>query len=183
MKDNTENIIKNYEDSSIKVLKLLNYNNQKTSIKEIENEYLIEDNFENALSEVYDIIMHSGEKIKNKIPDQFITFLDQNKNKDYKVNINYNKNINEQKLLKNTKILLSLIYRDYLVDEENRRELLETEKEKMEKKYEIQWKRHETKRENIQNDKEKQLITIKKQTIIEKIIDIIKKLTSRDDTQ
>lgn len=176
MEGNTENIIRNYEDSSVKVLKLLNYNNEKRNMEKIRNKNLIEDNLENSLSEVYDIIMHSGEKIKNKIPAQFIVFLDKNRNKNYTVNINYNKNINDQKLLKNTRILLSLIYRDYLVDEKNRRMLLETEKEKIKDKYEIQWKKYETKDEN---NNEKKLMVIKKQTIVEKIIDIIKKLTSR----
>ena len=177
MEGNTENIIRNYEDSSVKVLKLLNYNNEKRNMEKIRNKNLIEDNLENSLSEVYDIIMQSGEKIKNKIPAQFIVFLDKNRNKNYTVNINYNKNINDQKLLKNTRILLSLIYRDYLVDEKNRRMLLETEKEKIKDKYEIQWKRHKTTDEK--NNKE-QLMIIKKQTVLEKIIDTIKKLTSRD---
>ena len=179
MEGNTENIIRNYEGSSIKILKLLNYNNQKKNIEKIKYKSLIEDNFENTLSEVYDIIIHSGEKIKNKIPAQFIVFLDKNRNKNYAVNINYNKNINDQKLLKNTKILLSLIYRDYLVDKETRRILLEEETEKIKEKYDIKWKRYETKDENIENNNEKKIMVIEKQTIIEKIINIIKKIISR----
>ena len=35
MEGNTENIIRNYEGSSIKILKLLNYNNQKKNIEKI----------------------------------------------------------------------------------------------------------------------------------------------------
>jgi hypothetical protein len=38
--------------------------------------------------------------------------------KQYKLNIDYNININEQNLLSDTRIILSLIYRDYLLNEE-----------------------------------------------------------------
>ncbi len=96
---------------------------------------------ENALAEVYDIIMHSENTVIEKIPHKFIKFLEDNKNNNYKVNIDYNKNINNQKLLKDTRIILSLIYRDYLVTKEQKNILIEQEEKYLKDKYEVKFDR------------------------------------------
>ena len=58
--------------------------------------------------------------MQDKIPSSVIKFIDDNRNKDYKINIDYSKNINEQPIKKDTRILLSIIYRDYLCGDEER---------------------------------------------------------------
>ena len=58
---------------------------------------------ENALAEVYDIIMHSEKTILEKIPISFINFIKDNKNNDYEVKINYSENINKQKCFRRNK--------------------------------------------------------------------------------
>lgn len=75
-----------------------------------------------SFNETYDIICHLDRKLYNKIPKDFIKFIEQNIDYNYKVNIDYSKSINEQKLQRDTRVLLSLIYRDYLcsLDEKNR---------------------------------------------------------------
>ena len=82
-----------------------------------------------SYSEVYDIIKHLDKKLYNKIPTGFIEMLKENMDKNYNVEIDYNKSINKQKLLKDTKIILSIIYRDYLCSEEKKKELIEKDKE------------------------------------------------------
>ena len=62
-----------------------------------------------SFCEVYDILQHLNTKLYKKIPQSFIEFIDENRNKEYKVNIDYTKSINSQKLQKNTRIILSLI--------------------------------------------------------------------------
>lgn len=42
----------------------------------------------------------------------------------YRINLDYSKNINEQELLQDTKVIMSLIYRDYLCSEEERNKLI-----------------------------------------------------------
>ena len=58
--------------------------------------------------------------------------------------IDYSKNINEQNLLRDTRIILSLIYRDYICSEEKRQELIEKDRieikeyeEKQKEKYDV----------------------------------------------
>ena len=85
-------------------------------------------NIKQSYSEVYDIIKNIGPELENKIPSKFIDVLEQNRDKNYKVNIDYTKSITEQELLKDTKVILGLIYRDFLCDKEKRKELIEQDK-------------------------------------------------------
>ena len=89
----------------------------------------MENTMNQSYSEVYDIIKHLDKKLYNKIPTGFIEMLKENMDKNYNVEIDYNKSINKQKLLKDTKIILSIIYRDYLCSEEKKKELIEKDKE------------------------------------------------------
>lgn len=70
-----------------------------------------------AFSEVYDIINHMDNEIKEKIPNGFINLVKNNMDINYKIDIDYSQSIVNQNLLHETKILLSLIYRDYICDE------------------------------------------------------------------
>lgn len=88
----------------------------------------MENTMNQSYSEVYDIIKHLDKKLYNKIPTRFIEMLKENMDNNYNVEIDYNKSINEQKLLKDTKIILSIIYRDYLCSEEKKKELIEKDK-------------------------------------------------------
>ena len=63
-----------------------------------------------AFSEVYDILNHLEEELYNKIPTKFIGFLEDNMDKEYIPNISYSKDISEQPLLRETKVILSIVY-------------------------------------------------------------------------
>lgn len=53
------------------------------------------------------------------------------------MNIDYSKSINEQELLKDTRIILSLIYRDYICSKEEKNELLLKDKKEIEEQERI----------------------------------------------
>ena len=139
---------------------------------------------ENALAEVYDIIMHSEQAIVEKIPTKFLEFIKDNKNDNYKVNINYNENINNQKLLKDTRIILSLIYRDYLIPKDQRKSLLEQEEKYIREKYKVTFNtenaipdKKETEN-NVIKEENTQMIEYKEsifKRIINRILKIFKK--------
>lgn len=136
-----------------------------------------------VFSEVYDIIFHMEKELYNKIPKQFIHFIKENKDDNYIVNIDYSKSINEQELLQQTRVMLSLIYRDYLCDEEERKELLENDKKELKR---IEDEIRETynpddifknkKPENYDNNLP---IEIKRKNLLEKIIEFIKKIIKK----
>ena len=97
-----------------------------------------------ALSDLSVIIQMMSENMRQKISPKFIKFIEENKDMNYESNINKKIPIRNQKLNENTKMLLALIYRDYLCSESIRKELLKKEKIEIEnieneqrKKYEI----------------------------------------------
>lgn len=109
---------------------------------------IIKNNSRQAFSEVYDIINHLEQNLYKKIPTKFVKLIKENRDLNYVVNIDYTENINKQKLLKETRVILSLIYRDYLVTPEERKKLLEQDKIKLkeeerelQEKYEIHFKK------------------------------------------
>ncbi len=89
----------------------------------------------NAYTEVYDIILHLDENFKKKIPSKFIEIIKENRNINYSVNIDYSKKIVEQNVLHDTKVILSVIYRDFLVDSETKIKLKNEDKLLTEKEY------------------------------------------------
>ena len=89
----------------------------------------MEDNYRKTLTEVFDIINHSEQEIKNKIPKKLLEYLKNNIKKDYIVNIDYNDYNWDKKIKQDTREILALIYRDYLVSSEERYQLLQEEKE------------------------------------------------------
>ena len=136
-----------------------------------------------AFSEVYDIIYNF--EINNKIPKSFIELIDNNRDKQYKVNIDYTKSINDQELQKGTRVILALIYRDYLCSQEERENLIKQDKEILEKIEEE--KREKYNYDNIFKNKEtpeikKEIVAIveyKQSNFILKILNKIKKFLNK----
>lgn len=130
-----------------------------------------------SFTETYDIVMHLEKSLYNKIPNSFIQMLKDNKDDNYKVNIDYSKNINEQVLLKDTRVILSLIYRDYICSKEKRQELIEKDKielkeyeERLNEKYDI-----ENIFENRKKAQEQTQMVEYKETFFKKLINKILK--------
>lgn len=150
-----------------------------------------------AFSEVYDVIGHFEEEMQEKIPKSFINLIKENRDLDYEFNIDYSKDIKKQ-LLKESKVILSLIYRDYLCSKEKREELLALDLEEirreekiLQEKYEIDFESRkkekvekiEDKKEIQDNKEEKQEetlpIKVEKEKWYIKIFNFIKKIFKR----
>lgn len=84
-------------------------------------------------SEIVEILNHTDKQLVEKIPDSFIKFLFENMDKEYRVEINFFNENWEDTILEETKAILALIYRDYIVSAEERKELLIEEKREVEK--------------------------------------------------
>ena len=137
-----------------------------------------------SFSEVYDILMHLETKLFRKIPQKFIDMIKENRDTGYKVSIDYTKDINQQELLKETRVILSLIYRDYLCSSEKREELRNADRIELEKfEYEMREKYNP---DNIfKNNKETEQIQdlpieIKKDNLIQRVINYIKDYLKKD---
>jgi hypothetical protein len=80
--------------------------------------------YQRSLTELNVILNYMNIEHVKKIPTKFINFINNNMDKDYIPNINKNIPIDQQELRKDTKILLSLIYRNYWCDNELKKDLL-----------------------------------------------------------
>ena len=103
-----------------------NQSKEKKSMEEIiyKDGYLYKD--------VYTIIQMMGEELKEKINPQFISFLEENQDKEYISQIDSSKPLKEQALRKEVRLLLSIIYIQYFCNKEKKIELLEHDKRLLE---------------------------------------------------
>ncbi len=88
--------------------------------------------YRDGLAEVDIILGFADQESLDKIPESFKTFIIENKSK-YISKIDPQKSLEEQKLLYETKVILSIMYRDYWSSEEEREQILLNEKEELEK--------------------------------------------------
>ncbi len=137
-----------------------------------------------AFTEVKDIINHMETRVYNKIPKEVIELIEENENKEYKPNIDYSKNINNQILLEDTKIILALIYREFVCSKEKREELIRREQIKISKIEEEKRKKYNPnelfKKKEIEAKKQETTedtrMTLYKKSIFTRIINKIKNI-------
>lgn len=75
-----------------------------------------------SLTEVNYILTFTDKDIVNKIPLKFKKFLEENEALDYFPEIDLAKSLKEQNLKKYTQIILAMIYKDFICDENKRAE-------------------------------------------------------------
>lgn len=138
-----------------------------------------------AFSEVDTILEYSNEEIRNKIPNDFILLIKNNKDINQKLVLDEKKPLNEQKILIETREILALIYRDYLCSEAERKELIKINNQKLEEineEYDIQnifdKRKNKVSAEDDIN-KETLPVVINKEKWYKKIFNFIKKLIKR----
>ena len=135
----------------------------------------------NEFADGYDIQIakYLSEDLLNKIPKEFIDNIKENMSTSYILKYDNTKGINEQNLKQETRAILSVIYRDYICDENIKKEIIQKDRK--------EWFDLETKKEhgnievfpqkpikNLNTKENKALQVVKKQNIIIKIIEKIK---------
>ena len=127
-------------------------------------------------------------EMREKISKGFINFIEKNKDINYNSNINPKVPLNKQSINKETKEMLGIIYRDYLCDNEKRRELLHQEQNELKRYEEHQRELYNPdnifKNRNNVSDEEKEKIeevslVVHKENIIKKIINKIKQFFAK----
>ena len=125
--------------------------------------------YEKVLREVEYILQQFPKEIQNKIPDDFRNDIIKNMDVTYiPETYNKNKTLDEQNISEETKKILALIYRNYLVSDEERKKLITEEnniREKLEKK-----KRKKYSVEDIFNNKTKNSQNINSNADADKLI-------------
>lgn len=140
----------------------------------------MEDKYSIALKEVHVVLENSEDSIKEKIPDNFKSFIEKNMEKDYIPNIDFNDRYWNHNIMEETKQILAAIYRDYLVSETERKLLLEEEtiQDSLREKYNTNiFEQKDSKIESLENrENKKNLQLTTKETIFFKIINKIKSI-------
>lgn len=142
--------------------------------------------YSKAFVELNEIISNMNENLKNKIPDKTIKAIELAKDKNYIFNYDKSKSLAEQKLLPETKSLLSVIYSDYLCSPEERKKWQEYDKFEMQKREELKATKYNNNifenvknTENIiaiNNEKNLQVVNDKKISLWVKIKQFIRRL-------
>lgn len=83
-----------------------------------------------AVSDVYEIVMHMSKEDREKIPENAMKFLKENRDKGHHSSIDFTKPIEKQKLSKDTASLLSVyIFMSFCENKEDKLKLIEQLKE------------------------------------------------------
>ena len=143
-----------------------------------------------AFKETNEILKYISDDEKKKINASFWNFMKRNEDKNYEFKIDPKKDLEEYDLLHETKVLLVMIYKDYLCSQEEKVEIAKQIKEN-DKKYLEEMNRNIFKQperkveepkieEQIESqpieEKEEHLATVNDESIFNKIIKFIKKL-------
>ena len=139
------------------------------------------DVYAKAYTELYEILKNISENDLNKIPNEILMILEEKRDKGYEFKLQENIEFENQKLLRETKILLAILYRDYWATKEEKERITQKWKgdiikseEKKKIKYDELFK---NKKEHIieQKNDNNLPVEVKKEKLFKKIISFIKK--------
>ena len=142
--------------------------------------------YANAYTEVLEILKFIPKTDYNKIPQDMIKVFSYNQNKNYIFNYNPLQSLDDQNVSKKAKLIISILFRDYWAQDNQRAKILNKEKidrmrfeEEKQEKYNVN-NLFKNKQENFQNsERNTSLIEVKEknflQKIIEKIINLFRK--------
>lgn len=137
----------------------------------------MEQTYEEAITELLDILNYTKIDDVNKIPPKFIEYLKQHSSKTYVPNLDHTQELKDMKLKPKTKALVSLIYREYFCNEIQRKEYdKKLVKAELEYQKELQEKYNEDnlfKNKLPENVEEKAIIKTKERNLLKKMLNII----------
>ena len=136
-------------------------------------------NYNNAFTEVYEILNCLDKEEVNKIPEEVRNAIEKNRNLDYNYEVNYDEDLSNQPMLTETKAILFNLFRDYLSTPEQKQKILKMQQEE---RIENEQNKQEKYNKNIFEEKketnktEKLEITEYKESFINKAWNYIKNL-------
>lgn len=141
----------------------------------------MEEQYPRAYAETIYLLKRLTKSEYNNIPPDVIEMIEQKADKEYESKLDENNNLNEKDLLKETRILLAIIYEKYFATEKEKRDkYIEIENKKKEK-YDIDVfkSREKTDIANVQNNNQEMHLTKYKESIWEKIKKFVFKIINK----
>lgn len=143
-------------------------------------------NRKNAYTEVYRILQELNEEEYNKIPPEVIETIEVNKNEDYEYELDDELELKKQPMLPETKAILFNLFRDYLATPEQKAKIIRMQNEarqknelKKQKIYNTDVFANKSKESLTENSNETMQVVEYKESIIKKIISIIKNIFTK----
>ncbi len=90
-------------------------------------------NYKKALSEVNEILKYTDDDVVNRIPKKFMSFIKDNMEPNYKFEVQAGLDLSKQPISNETRVILAMIYRDYICSDEEKKALLNKEEKKLER--------------------------------------------------
>lgn len=141
--------------------------------------------YHKVFKEFREIIKFFPKNEYKKIPKHFIDFIEENMDNNHEYKVEHVDDFQNQEMLEETRILLSIVYRDFLASDEEKKQIIESENEELLQEEKISQEKYDVytifeKRNNnkmkMQNDVliEKNLVVVKEkwyQKLLNKIRD------------
>lgn len=90
---------------------------------------MIDIKYQNAFTEVLEILKSISKEDYDKIPSEEISVFENNKNKNYSFKYNPNKTLKEQNVSKETKFIIAILFRDYWASPEQKAKIIRKERQ------------------------------------------------------
>ncbi len=148
---------------------------------------MIDTQYRKSCTEVLEILKSISKEDYNKIPSDIIKVLENDKDETYNFKYDINKTLDEQNVLKQTKIMIAIFFRDYWATDTQRERILKMQKEerqKLEDEKRMKFSTNEIFKKDIPkidvsekkkfNEEPKISIEIKKENFITKFINKLK---------
>ena len=135
-------------------------------------------------NEVVSVLNYMEQDLVKKIPIKFLDFLKNlAKDSNKKINIDLNKSLLEQNISEESKDLIGLIYYNYLVDENEKKQILKiwsNNEREYQKNLENKYNLDNIFKINLENENNSELpVVIKKEKLLDKIIKFIKNIFAK----
>ncbi len=141
--------------------------------------------YSNSLYQINEILKYVTPNLKARIPKKVISYIENNKSKDFNWKIDKTMSLEKQNLLPTTKELLTVLYRDYMCDDIEKKKLnkvlndnqIKHENELREKYNPDNIFSYETNKRTIENIENNEIVSYK-ESFLSKIINKIKSFFS-----
>lgn len=137
--------------------------------------------YNKAFTEVYTILQYLDEEELEKIPNEILDIIKENRDKEYTYEMNADLDLKEQRMLPETKALLFNLFRDYLSLPEQKEKIIRMQKEeriKNEEKKKIKYAQEEGKKEDKITDSESYPVPMSENKIIAFLFKVREKIIS-----
>lgn len=92
---------------------------------------MVQENYSKVFKEFREIVKLFPKNEYKKIPQSFINFIEENMDNNYEYNVEHIDDFQNQNMLEETRILLSIVYRDFLASPEEKEQIIKLENEQL----------------------------------------------------